>query len=235
MSTIPLPPISEDWICYQGSDFVATVYVVDHNNVPIDLTGASAVGQVRSTPDQNGILLYTIASTGLSPNIVIDNVPNTLNITIPGYVSEAWNWYQDRDAAPFYSVFVTLSTGQVILAQKGNFVWVKTSTTLNAAAAGITGPFNANFTAVINAYNRIDLSVSSFTATLPPAVNFPNSKISLGIESVGTGTLTVATADGVAISNGKYASGALTTTKAGVLSFFSNGVYWVLFDSLTDF
>jgi hypothetical protein len=98
MATLDFTPAKLDLVLYKRDDAQFQVQFLDVQRLVIDLSGASAIAQVR---DNAGVLLGTLGVT-------VNGVSDALVITIAKEQYATWTW-----TTGVYDLQVTLSNGDV--------------------------------------------------------------------------------------------------------------------------
>ena len=90
---------------YQGATFVQELYYVDADENAINITGATAIMQVRRTVDNEDVLIELSTANG---RIVVDGANGGITLTIPSTMTD------DLPAGCFvYDLFVTLPSNAI--------------------------------------------------------------------------------------------------------------------------
>jgi hypothetical protein len=105
MATLDFTPAKLDLVLYRRDDAQFQVQFLDVQGLVIDLSGASAVAQVRNDA---GVLLGSLAVT-------VDEVNDALVITIAKEEYTTWTW-----TTGVYDLQVTLGNGDVKTLASGN-------------------------------------------------------------------------------------------------------------------
>lgn len=98
MAILDFTPAKLDLVLYKRDDAQFQVQFLDVQGVAVDLTGATAIAQIRN---EQGTLLGVL-------DLTVNATDNVVIVTVPKEQYTTWTWTQG-----FYDLQVTLSNGDV--------------------------------------------------------------------------------------------------------------------------
>lgn len=101
-----------NFLLERGADFDQLVQWLDSAGSPIDLTGASALMQIKPAPEVSDVYLELSTDNG---RIILDPVNGKLHLFVPAAFVSSIGWTNG-----VYDIFVTLSDGRVKKLLQGN-------------------------------------------------------------------------------------------------------------------